>query len=430
MVWFLSTVLVPLLLIGFLVFIHEFGHFIVAKWCGVGVVKFSVGFGPAIIRFTRGETIYQLSIIPLGGFVRMIGDMPDMITGPQAGDELVRDEEALDEAAAQAGLSQTEASPAVRAMLADRSRWFIEKRLSQRAAIVFAGPLFNLMLAIILAFVAGWSFGVESLDPAPRIGEVVEGSPAAYAGLKSGDLIVSIDAQPIENWSTLTKLINFGTGKSVMMEIDRAGQKQTLSVQPQIQESMTLTGKKFSVFRTGIGPSLVREEVGFLGAVEFGFLWTYDKAAATLLGISGMFMGHASTSELAGPKFIFDQAAKHAKRGMESTIYFGAFLSVTLAVLNLLPIPILDGGHLLFFLLEALLGPISIRKKEIAQGVGMVFLLMLMLVAIRNDFVRDYSKLEKGASFSPPAATTPDANQPTGTPQTVTPAESPADTAK
>ena len=421
MEWFLSTVLIPLILIGLLVFIHEFGHFIVAKWCGVGVVKFSVGFGPAIIRFTRGETIYQLSVIPLGGFVRMIGDMPDMITGPQVGDEIVRDEAALDQAAANAGLSEAEASPAVRAMLADRSRWFIEKSLAQRAAIVFAGPLFNFVLAIVLAFVAGLSFGVESVDPAPRIGEVVEGSPAEFAGLKTGDLILTIDGQPIENWAKLTKLINFGNGHEVIMEIDRGGQKQQLRVQPQLQETVTLTGQKIPVFRTGIGPSLVREAVSFAGAVEFGFLWTYDKAAATLMGIGGMFMGHASTSELAGPKFIFDQAAKHAKRGIESTIYFGAFLSVTLAVLNLLPIPILDGGHLLFFLLEAILGPISIRKKEIAQGVGMVFLLMLMLVAIRNDFVRDYSKLEKGATFTPPAATGPAGGAP-GTEQPAAPA--------
>lgn len=404
MEWFSSTVLIPLLLIALLVFIHEFGHFIVAKWCGVGVVKFSVGFGPAIFRFTRGETIYQLSAIPLGGFVRMIGDMPDMITGPQAGDELVRDEDAVDQAAANAGLTEAEASPAVRAMLADRSRWFIEKSLLQRAAIVFAGPLFNFILAIVLAFAAGLSFGVESLDPAPRIGEVIEGSPAAFAGLKTGDLIVAIDGEPIEHWAKLTKLINFGDGHEVVMEIERDGVRQQLKVQPQLQETVSLTGQKIPVYRTGIGPSLVRESVSFAGAVEFGFLWTYDKAAATLMGLGGMFMGHASTSELAGPKFIFDQAAKHAKRGIESTIYFGAFLSVTLAVLNLLPIPILDGGHLLFFLLEAVLGPISIRKKEIAQGVGMVFLLMLMLVAIRNDFVRDYSKLEKGATFTPPAA--------------------------
>ncbi len=401
--WFASTVLVPLLLIFLLVLIHEFGHFIVAKWCGVGVVKFSVGLGPSLFRFTRGETIYQLSAIPLGGFVRMIGDMPDMITGPQAGDDLVRDESDLDQAAANAGLTAEEASPAVRAMLADRSRWFIEKPLAQRAAIVFAGPLFNFILAVVLAFGAGLTFGVESLDPAPRIGEVVAGSPAEFAGLKSGDLIVTIDAEPIDDWAELTKLINYGDGHQVVMEVDRGGVRQKLSVQPQLQETSTLTGQKIAVYRTGIGPSLVREQVDFTGAVEFGFLWAYDKAAATLMGIGGMFMGHASTSELAGPKFIFDQAAKHAKRGIESTIYFGAFLSITLAVLNLLPIPILDGGHLLFFLIEAIIGPISIRKKEIAQGLGMVFLLTLMLVAIRNDFSRDYSKLEKGATFAPPS---------------------------
>lgn len=392
MEWVLIKVIVPILVLGVLVLVHEFGHFIVAKWCRVGVIKFAIGFGPAMLRFTKGETTYQIGVIPLGGFVRMIGDMPDMITGELPSDDAVRSGDAA------APDTDPELTPAVREMMLDRSRWFIEKPLWQRAAIVFAGPLFNLILAFFVAAFCAAIYGENQAEPRAILGNISDESPAKKAGLRPGDEVLLFNGVQPGTWEQLAKKIHSGSGAPIELTVRRpapAGvtgatdQTLTFTITPKNVEQREISGKKRRVYIIGIAPAMKRVDVGLWGALEFGALWTYEKTWMTYTGLVGMLSGHGSTEDLRGPIFIFGEAQREAERGAEYVLFFTAILSVTLAVLNLLPIPILDGGHLLFFLIEAIFGPISLRKKEFAQQVGLLCLLLLMVIAIKNDFVAE-----------------------------------------
>lgn len=391
----------PILVIGVLVFIHELGHFLLAKFCGVGVVKFSVGFGPAIFKFRHRETIYQLSIIPLGGFVRMVGDMPDMITGPQATDEIVREGELPDDETLEANLG-VKMNPELKASLSDRSKWFIEKNYWQKSAIVFAGPFFNFMLAIFLVIVSVSLYGQEELSDQPVIGAVMHDSPADVSGLKMGDLVYQVNGAEVKTWEELAKAIHDSEGGEVKLDVRRATETLNLVVTPQAQTVKLMTGGEKKAYFIGINRKSTRVESNFLDAVKIGFLWTYDTSKLTLSGIWGMIRGKGSKSDLAGPIFIFEAVGEKAEQGLESVIHLTALLSISLGVLNLLPIPVLDGGHLLFFLIEAIIGPISIRKKEIAQSVGMLLLLAVMVFAVSNDLTRDSNKTSQDFKWDQP----------------------------
>lgn len=411
----ISTIVVPLIVLGVLIVVHEFGHFIIAKWCGVGVVKFSVGFGPAIWKKRIGETIYQVSVIPLGGFVRMLGDMPDMITGEQATDSAVRDEdeEQAEGEEASSIYVDEEWSEADRAFFEDRSRWFLEKGLAARSAIVAAGPVFNFLLAIVLIFGSVILYGEEYVEEDPTIGTVMQGSPAGAGGLQEGDLVRTIDGAVVADWKTLAKTIREGSGDEIVLGVVRGGADLELRIRPEAKEIRTPSGEYERVHMIGIGPEYGTREVGVWRAAEVGLLWTLRATERTVEGLWGLITGHVSPKELAGPLFILGEANRQAKRGLQDLLSFMAVLSVSLAVLNLLPIPVLDGGHLLFFLIEALLGPISIRKREVAQQVGMLLLLCLMVFAIHNDISRDTSELEPKVEWE----------------SQKTPAKSPAETA-
>ena len=365
-----------------LVFVHELGHFLVAKWCGVGVIRFSVGFGPALLKFRIGETLYQLCIIPLGGYVRMVGDMPDPITG---------DEETDDEVRKETGLSEKDLE-----VMQDRSRWFIEKSYWARFAIVFAGPLFNFLLAIGLIFLTVMIYG--SVEPEPRaiIGEVMDESPAQMAGVKKGDLISTVNDTVVSTWSEVAELIHNSEGKAVELLITRDSSSEILTITPEKQELALASGGKKSVYLVGIKPSLIYSDASFMEALEIGLRWTGNITAMTYSGLWGMITGKISAKELAGPLFIYQATSQKAKRGLEDLLSFIALLSVSLAVINLLPVPVLDGGHLFFFTYEAIFGEINMRAKEIAQNIGVVALLGLMGFAVVNDLLRDRSKLLSG----------------------------------
>lgn len=369
-IWKIFTFLV---VIGALVFVHEFGHFIIAKLCRVGVLKFSVGFGPTIFKKKVGETTYQIGIIPLGGFVRMLGDMPDMITGEQETDSLVR---VVGEADYKS-LSSKEQE-----LLNDRSRWFIEKPLLHRSAIVAAGPIFNFAFSIIAIFFSILIYGEIHFDDQPIISQIDKGSPAAIVGVQANDRVTKVDGVSIETWSELAEKIFFSKGKELVLDVERGSELLSFKIKPK---------KINSGYRVGIARQVneERKESTVFRAAQMSVVWTARISILTLDGLWGMLTGQISPENLGGPKLIFDEAGKHADKGFESFLRFLAFLSVTLAVLNLLPIPVLDGGHLLFFLYEAIFGPIQVRKKEFAQQVGMLFLLLLMVYAIRNDFTRE-----------------------------------------
>lgn len=394
MFWFLAKVLAPIVVLGILVLVHEFGHFIVAKWCNVGVLKFAIGFGPSICRFRRGETIYQIGCIPLGGYVRMVGDMPDSLTGAQATDDAVRDG---DEEVRPESPLQEEFHPEAEAMLRDRSRWFIEKGFWAKFAIVFAGPLFNFLLTLFFIFLCLAVYGERIRDKTPQLGGVMVGSPAEKASLRAGDLVKSLDGKPISDWDQLAETIHDGTGAPLALRIVRDGKELDVTAQPEAKVIGRGNERK-NVYFLGITP-LERYEhrsMSIFEAAKYSFLVTRDNTIEIYSGIWSMIRGKISSDELAGPLYIVKAAGHHAEKGLEDLMYLTAALSVSLAVLNLLPIPILDGGHLMFFILEALIGPISIRKKEVAQQLGLVFLLSLMVFAIKNDLFRKSPEDNKG----------------------------------
>ena len=367
--------------LGILVTVHEFGHFIVAKMCRVGVLKFAVGFGPAIFKFRRNETTYQIGIIPLGGFVRMVGDMPDLITGEQATDAAVREGAVVTETKSE--------PPEVLAVINDRSRWFIEKSLWQRAAVVFAGPLFNFIFAAVTVSICVLYYGAR-VGISAEVGGIVSGSPAEAAGLAAGDKVKKMNDASVEDWVALTTKIQQSKGEPIKFLVEREGKEIEITATPRERNYKTITGNVVTSYMIGINQpkSYIREVVSAKQAVVYGWEYVFNSTARMFLDIWGMIVGTVPADGLASPILIFQETGNRAEQGMEELIYFATMLSVSLGALNLLPIPVLDGGHLLFFLIEGLVGPISIRKKEFAQGFGMLLLLALMLFAVKNDLTR------------------------------------------
>lgn len=342
--------------LGVLIVFHEFGHFLLAKLSGVGVLTFSVGFGPKLWVKKKGETEYALSAFPLGGYVKMIGEDPD---------EEVQQ--------------------------ADIERSFAHKSLLRRIAIVAAGPGFNLLLAVVLLMVVFLFYGVPVLST--QVGGVEAGSPAEQAGIRKGDTIVSLNGQPVREWDALSREIKASEGKPLSVLIRRDSQEITVTVKPARKEGRNVFGEKRDEWRIGIG-SQVSIEKGKPGlAIVKAFRQTYDYAKLTLLALYKMVKGEVSPRNLGGPILIAQMAGQQAQEGLGSFLAFIAVLSINLGVLNLLPIPVLDGGHLLFFVVESVIGrPVALKHREMAQQVGIFLLMLLMIYAFYNDIARFFEK--------------------------------------
>lgn len=382
-------IIISVLILCVLIFVHELGHFLLAKWNKVGVLAFSIGFGPVLWKKQIGETTYSLRLLPLGGFVRMVGD------DPRASDPNFKLEESEDKASPE-NLKAEEFTPEQKALLEDRSRWFMLKGYWPKFSIVFAGPAFNFIFAIILGSLMVGIYGQGKPVNTPIIGDVVPGLPAADAGLQADDMVLSLDGAPVETWEQLSSSIRGSGGKPIEMLVERTTkegiEKVTLKVVPEADRSGLVSDEERvsgDVYRVGIIPSMVKEPVSFSEALEAGPRITWSLTAQTLLGLKGMILGHISSDNIAGPVRIFQEAGRSASKGFEYVLSFMIFLNVSLAVLNLLPIPVLDGGHLFFFTVEAFKGsPINIRVREIATQVGMFLLLALMVFALGNDLFR------------------------------------------
>ncbi|HMO16885.1 MAG TPA: M50 family metallopeptidase [Oligoflexia bacterium] len=383
-----------LILIGVVVTIHELGHFLAAKFCGVGVLKFSVGFGPAIIKKRFRETEYQLSIIPLGGFVRMVGDMPDPITGTQVSDSSVRGEDQKEDPDKEEVLP-----PEVSAVLNDRSKWFIEKKLWQKSLIVFAGPLFNFILAILLVITSVSIFGLLDAD-GTKMGDVLKGSPAELAGMLSGDEVISINGIKVSSFDDIQGIIHGSEGASLIFELRRVNSDKVVSnleleIKPLKKSSTTVTGEKVTNFMIGVAPQLSPKKVSFGQGILRSFSWVGKTSYLVIEGIVGLFRGKVSMESLGGPILIYKVAGESAQKGANSFLMFLAYINITLGILNLLPIPVLDGGHLLMFAFEGVFGSISVRKKEVIQTIGLVFLVGIMVIAFKNDLTRNLDDLKE-----------------------------------
>jgi regulator of sigma E protease len=424
MIWLLWKVIVPVLILGVLILIHELGHFLVAKKCKVGVVSFSIGFGPGIISKKIGHTLYKIAPIPLGGYVQMVGEDPSF-----ALDGTPPVEQGVETSAEEARRSVAELRRAgiPPELLADKSCWFINKTLLQRTAIVAAGPLFNLISAYIFVFIMLVGYGDESPSTSPIIGNVSQNSPAEIAGIRPGDTVKKLNGNLVQKWEDFSSGIRSGGGKEVTLIISRpiatggpnvvaeavpnvvpyadpnaASGEFEVKVLPEIKK---IQGQE--LYLIGVRPEISKKFYSFGEAFVQSAEWIYDFSLQTLKGLGGMIIGQVSPKELAGPLAILDAAGDHAERGFANTLYFMSILSISLAILNLLPIPILDGGHLLFFLIEAIFGPVSLRKREIANQVGLAFLLLFMGVALTNDIRRVDAPKEKadaGVEWTPEKA--------------------------
>ncbi len=335
-----------------MIIIHEFGHFIAARAVGVEVTRFSVGFGPILFRYKPKVTEYALSLIPLGGYVKMKGEEIDE-----------RDEE-------------------------DTEGAFFAQPVWKRMVIVFAGPFFNIVSAVLF-FAIAFSIGVPALSP--QIGKVQPNSPAYIAGIKPKDTILAINSKKIKTWSQLSKTIKLYPDKEIKLTIKRGSKVMTLEATPKAKEIKDLLGYKKRVGLLGIMPSgaVVKIKYNPVKGVVMGVKKTIFITKVTLLGIVRLLEKAIPSSSIGGPIMIVDIASKAAQSGLAAFLMFAAIISINLGILNLLPIPILDGGHLMFFTIEAIRKkPVSEKVQENFQKIGIALLLALMLFAFMNDFKR------------------------------------------
>ncbi len=352
MVNVIHAVVSALIGLGILIVIHEFGHFLVAKKTGVGVLTFSIGFGPKLLGRKIGETEYLLSAFPLGGYVKMVGEDPE--------------EEV-----------QT----------TDIQRSFSHQGLVKRMAIVAAGPLFNLLLAVVIFLVIFVSYGVPVLTTG--VGGVEPNSPAFRSGIQQGDRIVGVDGREVKKWEELSSRIKESQGRSLKFRLQRDSQELEIAVQPIRKEGKNIFGERQENWAIGIASEVAIEKGDPLLAVGQAFSKTGEYSMLTLVALYKMVKGDVSPKNLGGPLLIAQMASQQAREGLGSFFFFVAILSVNLGTLNLLPIPVLDGGHLLFFLLEGILGrPVKLKHRERAQQVGIFVLIMIMIYAFYNDIAR------------------------------------------
>lgn len=342
-----------IVLLGVLIFAHEFGHFIMAKKSGVGVLKFSLGFGPRILGRKIGETEYLLSAIPLGGYVKLLGES---------------DVEELSEE--------------------DRKRSFSRQPVFKRILIVAAGPIFNYLLAMMI-FSVVYMAGIPTLTS--EIGAVQEKSAAFDAGLNEGDVIVAIDGRQISRWNRLAETVSRSDGRALKIAYTRKGVQKELEVSPRLFKTKNIFGEEVDAYKLGISPAskTVIERLNPFEACWASLQQTWLISKLTFLSLVKIIEGVLSPRTLGGPILIAQMAGTQAREGLVPFVLFMALLSINLAILNLLPIPVLDGGHLLFYLIEIVKGSeVSLKWREMASQVGFVLLIILMIFVFMMDIDR------------------------------------------
>jgi regulator of sigma E protease len=350
------NVIYAIIALSILIFVHELGHFLVARLANVKVLKFSLGFGPKLFGFTRGETEYVLSSVPLGGYVKLLGESPD---------DKVPEEEA--------------------------DRAYTNKPPFIRILIAFTGPLFNILFAGLLFFVI-FASGYSVLST--KVGSVEKGYPAEEAGIQEGDLITSVDGKPVNEWSDLMDAMAKADVKPLTFGIERDGRHFEKVIIPKETDSKNLFGEttKRKVIGVTASNSFIERRESPLGALSRAITQTYSLSEMTVVGVVKLIKGSISPKNIGGPILILQTAGKTAKEGKKNFIYFVAIISINLGVVNLLPIPILDGGHIFFYLLELVARRrIPLKTVEISQKIGMAVLILIMILAFVNDIVRIFN---------------------------------------
>ena len=355
-----------LFVITVVVFFHELGHFLVARAFGVKVDVFSVGFGKEIFGWTdRAGTRWKVSWLPIGGYVKFAGDAD--------------------------AASRPDAAAVARMTLAEREGALVLKPLYQRALVAASGPLANFVLAIVL--LTGILGFVGHNVVTPLVGEVVKDSPAALAGIKTGDRVTRIDQTPISDFEQLPEIISVSRGTPLAIGIDRAGRPMTIWVTPRLTKVHDALGNATSQMVIGVHQSLkaavTRQTYTPVGAFAAACDETWSIIKTTILGIAQIITGHGGTDQLSGPVGIFKMTHQVAELGFLPLLNLAAILSVSIGLANLFPIPLLDGGHLLYYACEAVLGrPLGERAQDVGFRLGLVLVLGLMLLTTWNDLVR------------------------------------------
>ena len=417
----MQTILAFILVFGLIVFFHELGHFIFAKRAGILVREFAIGMGPKIFGMTKGETLYTIRLLPLGGYVRMAGqdfDQIELQPGYRVGLILNQDQQVekiylnhnvqnpnvlfieVERADLNKGLwieGYDEEERLVRfdiarnciivekgeeILIAPYDRTFDAKSLGKRTMTIFAGPLFNFILAFAIFLFLGIFQGVPTNEPI--ITEVLDDSPAAEAGMKGGDYVKAIDGQSIKEWSELSQYVQQNPGKEISMIVERGGQNIELVMVPNLVELKN--GQKVGQIGVMYEPPLEKNPIK---SVVYGFEQTWNYTVLIITALIQMIAGQFSLDDLAGPVGIYQVTGEVAKHGFFRLMYWTAALSINLGIMNLLPLPALDGGRLMFFGIEALRGkPVDRQKEGMVHLVGIVLLMILMIAVTWNDIQR------------------------------------------
>jgi len=343
------------IVLGVLIFFHELGHFLLAKAFGVKVETFSLGFGPKLIRKKWGETEYAISLLPLGGYVKMLGEDPE----------------------------EQEIDPK------EIERSFMHQSILKRIAIVAAGPIFNLLLAVPLFFVSNLFIGARIMTP--EVGGVTPDSPAEKAGLRKGDLILEIDGKRVQTWDDVRKMIIDSREETLNVIIEREGERLSLKVEPEVKRVKTLFGEEKDQKVIGIisAQKFTSVEIGLWDAAKDSFQKTWEIIYLTIYTLIKLIERVLPLSSIGGPLMIGQMTGQIAQENWGYLLPFMAIISINLAILNLLPFPVLDGGMILIFLFEAIIRrPLSIKAREIIQKIGIGFLIFVMILVTWNDLMR------------------------------------------
>ncbi|HHY39647.1 MAG TPA: RIP metalloprotease RseP [Syntrophaceticus sp.] len=336
---------IAVLVLGFLIFVHELGHFMVAKIVGIQVDEFSIGFGPKLFGYQKKKdtTLYTIRLLPLGGYVKMAGENPE-------------DEESVN--------------------------GFNTKPLKHRFAVISAGSIMNFLVAILLIVITYGVIGIPIASNSNIIGEVIQGSPAMAAGLQSGDRIISINDVPTKNWEDVSGNIRKNGGQELKLIVERNNQRHSFLIKPKYDP-------EYKIYQIGITQSIIWQRQGFFQAIQLGLNQSVQFARLVFESIGGLIAGKYSTNDVAGPVGITVAIGEAAKGGAGYLMIFAAVLGINLAIINLLPIPALDGSKLIFLTIEGLRGkPVDPEKENFIHLIGFALLMVLFLLITYNDIAR------------------------------------------
>ncbi|MDW0115699.1 RIP metalloprotease RseP [Sporosarcina thermotolerans] len=417
----METVIAFIIIFGSLVFFHELGHFLFAKKAGIMVREFAIGFGPKILALRKNETLYTIRLLPLGGYVRMAGDDFDTVElqpGYRVG-VILNNEDVVEKIYLNREVSnpnvlfiETEKADLSKALfiegydedgnlvkynvsrnaivyekgqetiIAPYDRQFDSKPLGSRAMAIFAGPLFNFILAFFIFLAIGLLHGIPTNEPI--ISEVISDSPAYSAGMEPGDFIKEVDGVPVKTWTEFTDIVKSSGSEKIQLKVERGGDLVTFAVTP--NTVVNEAGEKVGQIGVMYDPPLEKNPMkAFAFGAEQTYTWT--KRIFELLGM--LVTGKFTIEALSGPVGIYKATEEVAQFGVFSLMNWAAVLSINLGIMNLLPLPALDGGRLLFFLFEGLRGkPVDKQKEGMVHFVGIMLLMVLMLVVTWNDIQR------------------------------------------